>query len=102
MPLHQELPRELACLRQSVLRGLQEVFRAIFFAIAGNVKCEVVGFMRKLLNGGYHPWAPKSGAGYVDVDDVAAAHTLAMLTPQASGRSISRAPPTECLCSAEQ
>lgn len=53
---------------------------------AGNVKCEVVGFMRKLMNGGYYPWAPKSGAGYVDIDDVAAAHTLAMLTPQASGR----------------
>ncbi len=54
---------------------------------AGNVKCEVVGFMRKLMNGGYYPWAPKSGAGYVDIDDVAAAHTLAMLTPKASGRS---------------
>ncbi|CAL8464641.1 g4176 [Coccomyxa elongata] len=54
----------------------------------GNVKCEVVGFMRKLMNGGYYPWAPKSGAGYVDIDDVAAAHTLAMLTPKASGRYI--------------
>lgn len=42
--------------------------------------------MRKLMNGGYYPWAPKSGAGYVDIDDVAAAHTLAMLNPQASGR----------------
>ena len=53
---------------------------------AGNVKCEVVGFMRKIMNGGYYPWAPRSGAGYVDIDDVAAAHTLAMLTPKASGR----------------
>ena len=53
---------------------------------AGNVKCEVVGFMRKIMNGGYYPWAPRSGAGYVDIDDVAAAHTLAMLTPAASGR----------------
>jgi hypothetical protein len=52
----------------------------------GNVKCEVVGFLRKMLNGGYYPWAPKSGAGYVDIDDVAAAHTLAMVTPKASGR----------------
>ena len=52
----------------------------------GNVKCEVVGFMRKIMNGGYYPWAPKSGAGYVDIDDVAAAHTLAMVTPKASGR----------------
>ena len=51
-----------------------------------NVKCEVIGFMRKIMNGGYYPWAPKSGAGYVDIDDVAAAHTLAMLTPKASGR----------------
>lgn len=42
--------------------------------------------MRKIMNGGYYPWAPKSGAGYVDIDDVAAAHTLAMLTPRASGR----------------
>ncbi|KAK9839285.1 hypothetical protein WJX81_005644 [Elliptochloris bilobata] len=54
----------------------------------GNVKCEVVGFMRKLLNGGYYPWAPPSGAGYVDIDDVAAAHTLAMVTPSAQGRYI--------------
>ena len=36
--------------------------------------------------GGYYPWAPPSGAGYVDIDDVAAAHTLAMVTPKASGR----------------
>ena len=42
--------------------------------------------MRKLMNGNYHPYAPRSGAGYVDIEDVAAAHTLAMLTPQASGR----------------
>ncbi len=42
--------------------------------------------MRKIMNGCYYPWAPRSGAGYVDVDDVAAAHTLAMLTPKASGR----------------
>jgi nucleoside-diphosphate-sugar epimerase len=26
------------------------------------------------------------GEGFVDIDDVAAAHTLAMLTPGASGR----------------
>lgn len=50
------------------------------------MKCEVVGFMRKIMNGGYYPWAPRSGAGYVDIDDVAAAHTLAMVTPKASGR----------------
>ena len=43
--------------------------------------------MRKLMNGSYYPYAPRSGAGYVDIDDVAAAHTLAMLIPQASGRS---------------
>ena len=59
----------------------------ILVPCAGNVKCEVVGFMRKLMNGSYYPYAPRSGAGYVDIDDVAAAHTLAMLTPQASGRS---------------
>lgn len=65
---------------------------------SGNVKCEVVGFMRKLMNGGYYPWAPKSGAGYVDIDDVAAAHTLAMLTPKASGRldMVQAIPPKIC------
>eukprot|EP00884_Botryococcus_braunii_P020637 jgi/Botrbrau1/7257/Bobra.0021s0038.2 len=54
----------------------------------GNVKCEVVGFMRKILNGGYYPWAPASCSGYVDIDDVAAAHTLGMVMPKASGRYI--------------
>lgn len=44
--------------------------------------------MRKILNGGYYPWAPDNCSGYVDVDDVAAAHTLSMLIPAASGRSV--------------
>ena len=59
----------------------------ILVPCAGNVKGEGVGFMRKLMNGSYYPYVPRSGAGYLDIDDVAAAHTLAMLTPQASGRS---------------
>lgn len=42
--------------------------------------------MRKLMNGGYYPWAPPVGSGYVDIDDVAAAHTLGMVVPAASGR----------------
>lgn len=44
--------------------------------------------MRKIMNGGYYPWAPRSGAGYVDIDDVAAAHALAMLTLKASDRCV--------------
>ena len=68
-----------------MLMACSEAFHVVH---AGNVKCEVVGFMRKIMNGGYYPWAPRSGAGYVDVDDVAAAHTLAMLTPKASGRCV--------------
>ena len=68
-----------------MLMACSEAFNVLH---AGNVKCEVVGFMRKIMNGGYYPWAPRSGAGYVDIDDVAAAHTLAMLTPKASGRCV--------------
>lgn len=54
----------------------------------GNVKCESVGFMRKLLNGGMWPGLPPSGTGFVDVDDVAAAHALAGVVPAARGRYI--------------
>ena len=50
------------------------------------MKCEVVGLARKLMNGGYYPCCAPAAAGYVDVDDVAAAHTLAMVRLQASGR----------------
>jgi len=64
----------------------RSIHKILVMRCTGDVKCEVVGFMRKIMNGGYYPWAPKSGAGYVDIDDVAAAHTLAMLTPKASGR----------------
>lgn len=54
----------------------------------GNVKCESVGFMRKMLNGGMWPGVPASGTGFVDVDDVAAAHALAGVVPAARGRYI--------------
>ena len=50
------------------------------------MKCESVGLMRKLLRGAYWPAVPMIGMGIVDVDDVAAAHTLAMVTPAANGR----------------
>lgn len=54
----------------------------------GNVKCESVGFMRKMLNGGMWPCVPASATGFVDVDDVAAAHALAGVVPSARGRYI--------------
>ena len=44
--------------------------------------------MRKLLNGGMWPGMPAGGAGFVDVDDVAAAHALAGVVPSARGRYI--------------
>ena len=54
----------------------------------GNVKCESVGLMRKMLNGGNWPAVPPSCIGWVDVDDVAAAHALAGVVPSARGRYI--------------
>ena len=55
---------------------------------AGDIKCESVGFMRKLLNGGLWPAVPGVGMAFVDVDDVAAAHALAAVRPAARGRYI--------------
>lgn len=52
----------------------------------GNMKCESVGFMRKLLGGSYMGLLPSVAYCVVDVDDVAAAHTLAMVTKEAKGR----------------
>ena len=52
----------------------------------GNIKCESVSLMRKLLLGAYWPFTPVIGMGIVDVDDVAAAHTLSMVTLSAKGR----------------
>lgn len=50
--------------------------------------------MRKLLRGAYWPAVPVIGMAIVDVDDVAAAHTLAMVTPAANGRCVQGA---DCL-----
>lgn len=55
---------------------------------AGDIKCESVGFMRKLLNGGMWPAVPGVGMAIVDIDDVAAAHALAAVLPAARGRYI--------------
>eukprot|EP00884_Botryococcus_braunii_P023174 jgi/Botrbrau1/9540/Bobra.0089s0002.1 len=51
----------------------------------GKIKCESTNFMQRVLNG--DTWClPRLGMGIVDVDDVAAAHTLALFIPHASGR----------------
>lgn len=52
----------------------------------GNMRCESVGFMRKIVGGSYMGLLPNVTFCVVDVDDVAAAHTLAMLTEKAKGR----------------
>ncbi|KAK9807731.1 hypothetical protein WJX72_007437 [[Myrmecia] bisecta] len=54
----------------------------------GNIKCESVGMMRQILNGASWPVVLRVSIPFVDVDDVAAAHVLAMLTPEAQGRYI--------------
>lgn len=58
----------------------------IFGPAITNAKCESFRFMRQLLTGAYYGWMADIGFGVVDIDDVAAAHCLAMLTPQATGR----------------
>ena len=55
---------------------------------AGKIKCESTEFMAKLLGGFYYPFGCNVGLPLVDVDDVAAAHVLAMVTPEAVGRFI--------------
>ena len=42
--------------------------------------------MTKLLNGYFYPFASPVGMPFVDIDDVAAAHSLALATPEAGGR----------------
>lgn len=54
----------------------------------GNVKCEVVGLARRMLGGAMFPATAPVGMGIVDVEDCAAAHTLAALIPSATGRYI--------------
>lgn len=53
---------------------------------AGKIKCQSTNFMVKLLKGFYYPMASPVGMPFVDVDDVAAAHCLALATPEAMGR----------------
>jgi len=52
----------------------------------GNVKCEVVGLARRIMSGAMFPGTAPVGIGVVDVEDCAAAHTLAALIPSAAGR----------------
>lgn len=54
----------------------------------GNVKCEVVGLARRIMNGSMFPGTAPVGLGVVDVEDCAAAHTLAAVLPSATGRYI--------------
>ena len=42
--------------------------------------------MAKLLNGFYYPFGAPLGMPFADVDDVAAAHCLALAVPEADGR----------------
>ena len=42
--------------------------------------------MAKLLNGFYYPFGSPLGMPFADIDDVAAAHCLALATPEADGR----------------
>ena len=71
---------------------------------------ESVKMMVSMLSGFFYPAAPPIGLGFVDVRDVAQAHSLALLDPRAKGRYIAvshslnflemvrRIPPTEeCL-----
>ena len=53
---------------------------------AGTIRCESTDFMAKLLNGFYHPFGAPLGMPFADIDDVAAAHCLALATPEADGR----------------
>lgn len=47
-----------------------------------------VNFMRSMINGKFAPGVPDMTIGFVDVRDVARAHILAGLTPNAKGRHI--------------
>ncbi|PRW32669.1 heme peroxidase-related [Chlorella sorokiniana] len=44
--------------------------------------------LKKLLDGSFWPFVAPLGLGTVDIDDVAAAHCLAMVQPEASGRYV--------------
>ena len=60
--------------------------RRSLLRFAGTARGQSVDFMRGLLTGAYWPMVPPVGMAFVDVDDVAAAHILAMATPAAKGR----------------
>ena len=59
---------------------------------AGKIRCESTELMVKLLSGFYYPFGCDVGLPLVDVDDVAAAHVLAMMTPEAVGRFVTLNP----------
>ncbi|KAL4450548.1 hypothetical protein ABPG77_000904 [Micractinium sp. CCAP 211/92] len=54
--------------------------------VVPNYKSESVLEVKKLVDGTHWPYAPPTGHATVDIDDVAAAHTLAMSIPEAHGR----------------
>eukprot|EP00884_Botryococcus_braunii_P021954 jgi/Botrbrau1/8442/Bobra.0237s0061.1 len=54
----------------------------------GNIEGGSIDLMKFFISGDMYGWVPPVGMGVVDIDDVAAAHTLAMLIPEASGRYI--------------
>ncbi|KAL4439712.1 hypothetical protein ABPG75_002713 [Micractinium tetrahymenae] len=54
--------------------------------VVPNYKSESVLEVKKLVDGTHWPYAPPTGHATVDIDDVAAAHTLAMCIPEAHGR----------------
>ena len=71
------------------------------------MRCESVrGFLRQTVACTSYPFAPPLGWSYVDLADTAAAHTLAMLTPGASGRcrpsSLSITPHLGSVCVCER
>lgn len=60
---------------------------ACHICFADEMMGESVGIMSNILNGAW-PCIPDHGFPVVDVDDVAAAHSLALVTPEAHGRCI--------------
>lgn len=59
--------------------------------------------LRKIMNGALWPACPPLAMGFCDVDDVAAAHTLALFNEKASGRwELLSTDINYCSCSEEE
>ncbi|EFN54626.1 hypothetical protein CHLNCDRAFT_135160 [Chlorella variabilis] len=56
--------------------------------LTANLKCAPVATIKNLLDGTWWPFTAPTGLGMVDLDDVAAAHALAMVLPEAQGRYV--------------